>query len=225
MSSTTTCPACYASLVTEARYCHRCGRALAGHGTAERGPWLIAWGLVALALGGIVYFVLTANTGQERPDMANTGAPGPAAGAGAPPDINKMCPRARFLRLNDRIMSAWTGNDTAMALRFAPMAVQAYGMLDEYDPDVRYHAGEIMLRMGQVAKALALADTIQSEVKDHLFGDMLRAEAAQAKGDRELLERSRRAFLAHYPAQMASGRPEYQEHRGMLDEFRKQAQP
>jgi hypothetical protein len=104
------------------------------------------------------------------------------------------------------------------------MAIQAYGMLDSYDPDVRYHAGAIHIRLGQYREALAIADTIQAEARDHLFGDLLRAEVAQAKGEQAALTRSRRAFLDHYDGQMAAGRTEYQEHRALLDEFRRQAQ-
>lgn len=156
--------------------------------------------------------------------MANTGASGPAASSGAPPDISQMTPRERFLRLQDRIMAATQQGDSATARRFAPMAIQAYGMLDSYDPDVRYHAGAMHIQLGQYREALALADTIQAEAKDHLFGDLLRADAAQAKGDQALLRRSRRAFLDHYDGQMAAGRTEYQEHRALLDDFRSQAQ-
>jgi len=221
MTTPSACPACYATLNAEARYCHRCGRAVAGEG--ERAPWIIAWALVLLALGGIVYFVATKGNAAARPEMANTGAPLAGGAAGAPPDISQMSPRERFLRLSDRIMSAAAQGDTATANRFAPMAVQAYGMLDSYDPDVRFHAGTIYIRLGRYPEALALADTIQAEAKDHLFGDLLRAEAGQASGDRALFDRSRRAFLAHYASQIASGRPEYQDHQAMLDEFRKQA--
>lgn len=223
MTTPVSCPACNATLAPEARYCHRCGRAVTAGGSQERTPWIIAWILVAIALGGITYFVLTKDSGQSRPDMANTGAPGPAASSGAPPDISQMTPRERFLRLHDRVMAAAEQGDSATAQRFAPMAIQAYGMLDSQDPDVRYHVGAIHIRLGQFQEALALADTIQAEAKDHLFGDLLRAEVAQAQGDQPLFEKSRRAFLVHYDGQMAAGRAEYQEHRALLDQFRSQA--
>lgn len=229
MTNPIICPGCHATLVSSARYCHRCGRAVTQGGSRERVPWIIAWTLVAVALGGIVYFVTTKDNAPERPDMANVGtAPGgPTGGAspGTPPDISQMTPRERFLRLSDRIMDAAQKGDSASAARFAPMAITAYGMLDGYDPDVRFHAGVIHLRLGHYAAALALADSIQAEAKDHLLGEMLRAETAQARGDQAALTRSRRAFLAHFDAQIASGRPEYQEHHAMLEEFRKQAGP
>ena len=227
MTSPIVCPGCHASLVAGARYCHRCGRAVTQDGNRERVPWIVAWTLVLVALGGIVYFVLAKDNAPDRPDMANVGAspggPGGGAAGGTPPDISQMTPRERFLRLSDRIMAAAGQGDTAAVARFAPMANAAYGMLDGYDPDVRFHAGVIHIQQGQYAQALALADTIQTEAKDHLLGEILRAQTAQARGDRAALTRSRRAFLQHFDAQMASGRPEYQEHRTMLEEFRKQA--
>lgn len=231
MTAPAVCPACHSPLAIDARYCHRCGRALTPGGSAERMPWIVAWGLVFLALGGITYFVVTKNGAQNRPDMANTGAAGPATGTGAggaqqaggaPPDISQMTPRERFLRLNDRIMSAAQDGDSATAQRFAPMAIAAYGMLDSYDPDVRFHVAEIHISLGQYAEALALADTIQVEAKDHLFADLLRAEVARIRGDRAALDRSQRAFLQHFDAQMATGRPEYQEHGQMLRESQRQ---
>lgn len=222
-----TCPACKAPLTHDARYCHRCGRAATATTSGERLIWSAAWTLVALSIGGIGYVAYTKSTAPARPDMANTGAsrpPGPTGGGGAPPDISQMTPRERFLRLHDRIMAAFESADTATALRFAPMALAAYGMLESRDPDVRYHAGAIQIRLGDYRAALALADTIQAEAKDHLFADLLRAEAAQASGDQGGFDRSRRAFLAHYDAQLATQRPEYEEHLSMLEDFKKQAE-
>jgi hypothetical protein len=230
MTTPTSCPACDAPLAADAKYCHRCGRAVTAGGSAERTPWLIAWGVVALCLAGIVYFVTHKPGEQARPDMANTGAPaaaggGPSGGAGQPPDISQMTPKERFLRLHDRIMSAAGQGDSATVTRFAPMALAAYGMLDTIDNDLRYHAAAIHLRLGDYSEALALADTIQVTAKHHLFADMLRAEVAQARGDRAGFARSRQDFLAHYDAELALKRPEYQEHQAMLDAFKRQTAP
>ena len=226
------CSACHALLAGEARYCHRCGRAVTATESGERLVWSAAWILVVLSIGGIGYVAYSKSRAPDRPDMANTGASrsaetngsgaAPSSG-GAPPDISQMTPRERFFRLHDRIMAAMEQGDTAAGKRFAPMALAAYGMLDSLDPDVRYHAGAIHIRLGQYPAALALADTIQAEAKDHLFADLLRAEAAQASGDKVGLERSRRAFLAHYDAQLATERPEYEEHLAMLEDFKRQA--
>ena len=228
-TDSSTCPACHAPLTEGARYCHRCGRAAVG-GSVDRAPWIMAWALVALSLGGIGWFVATKDARAAGPDMANAGNAAPVGGqaaGGAPPDISQMTPRERFLRLHDRIMSAVGAGDTATAQRFAPMALQAYGMLDPIDADARYHAGAINIQLGDFPAALALADTIQAGAPAHLFADLLRLEAAQASGDQAQATRAGQSFLRHLDAELQTGRPEYQEHRAMLDQLQQRlsAQP
>ena len=218
------CPACSASLAPDARYCHRCGRALATDRGRERRAWIFAWTLVALALGVIVYYVETGDATASGPDMANAGTSSATEtpAGGQPPDISQMTPRQRFLRLHDRIMDAAEKGDSDTVTRFSPMALAAYGMLDSIDVDARYHAGAIHLRLGEVAAARALADTISREAPDNLLGSLLLAEAAQVGGDLGGFDRARKSFLAHFDAQIRLDRPEYTEHRSMLDELRKE---
>jgi hypothetical protein len=227
MTSPAACPACSAPLAADAKYCHRCGRAVTAGGSAERTPWIFAWTVVAICLAGIVYFVNHKPSAQTGPDMANAGTAGAAgaAGGGAPPDISQMTPRERFLRLHDRIMSAAGQGDTATVARFSPMALTAYTMLDTFDSDLRFHAAAIHLQLRQYPEALALADTIQATARDHLFADMLRAEVAQARGQQAEFARYRRDFLAHYDAELAQKRPEYEEHKAMLEAFKAQGGP
>lgn len=220
MDAPSTCIACHSRLDSEARYCHRCGRAVTAGGAGETVPWIVAWAVVILAVAGIGYFVLTKDVAAARPDMANVGSGGATPAPGAPPDISQMTPEQRFQRLHDRIMTAAQQGDTASALRFAPMAVAAYGMLDRFDANLRYQAGAVMIIQKDYPAALALADSIQAEARDHLLGDMLRADAALASGDQATYQRARKAFLAHYDQQLASGRPEYQEHKAALDAFK-----
>lgn len=225
--ATTACPSCHAPMTPGGRYCHRCGRAVGA--TGDRTIWIIAWSAVALFIGLIAYYVANRTGAVAGPDMANAGNAGAAPGAatgrpGNAPDISQMSPRDRFLRLHDRIMAAAESGDTATAARFTPMAIAAYGMLDSVDVDLRYHAGALYIRSGAYPEALALADTIQAAARDNLLGDILRLEVAQTRGDRALETRARRAFLEHYDAQIALRRPEYEEHRAMLDDLRKKLQ-
>ncbi|TFG51227.1 MAG: hypothetical protein E4H38_02035 [Gemmatimonadales bacterium] len=217
MTETIACRACGVSLLAESRYCHRCGRAISGGGPSERAPWIIAWSLVAIAVTVITWSVL-------KRDGAAAAAPPPPPQAGTPPDISQMSPRERFLRLHDRVLGAAERGDSATVTRFAPLALQAYGMLDAYDDDLRFHAGLIHLRLGETAAATALADTIQAGSPGHLLAEILRAEAAEQAGNRKGFDRSRRAFLDHFDREVASGRPEYTEHRRVLDEFRTRAE-
>jgi len=216
MTETIACRACGASLLPESRYCHRCGRALSGGGPSERTPWIIAWSLVAIAVTVITWSVL------KRDGTAAAAPPPPQADT--PPDISQMSPRERFLRLHDRVLGAAERGDSATVIRFAPMAIQAYTMLDAYDDDLRFHAGLIHLQVGETAAAIALADTIQAGSPGHLLAQILRADAAKQAGDPRAYDRSRRAFLAEFDREIASGRPEYTEHRNVLDDFRARAE-
>lgn len=227
----TSCPSCHAPLTLGGRYCHRCGRAVGAR--SERSIWIVAWTTVAIFIAVIVYYVNRKPVDVAGPDMANAGNAAEGAGGaapaggtrpGAPPDISQMSPRERFLRLHDRVMGAAQSGDTATANRFAPMAIAAYGMLDSVDVDARYHAGALYIRIGNTGAALALADTIQAESKDNLMAELLRIEVAQAGKNQTAEKKARTAFLAHYDAQLALKRPEYEEHKVMLADLRKQLQ-
>ena len=118
-------------------------------------------------------------------------------------------------------MAAAQSGDTATATRFLPMALAAYGMLDEVDPDLRYHQGTLQIRAGNYPAALALADTIQTESPDNLLADLLRIEVAEAGTDSAARGRAARNFLSHYDRQIALPRPEYRDHRAMLEDMKR----
>jgi hypothetical protein len=160
--------------------------------------------------------------------MANTGAGGPGGGPGGAtgpaPDISAMTPRERFDRLFNRIMQAAERGDSVEVQRFTPMALGAYQQLESPDADARYHAAVIHLGVGDVAPALALADTILRESPGHLFGYVIRGTAARFQQNRAAQTRADRDFLAHYNTEMGSKRVEYLEHRPALEEFRSEAE-
>ncbi|MGH7515934.1 MAG: double zinc ribbon domain-containing protein [Gemmatimonadales bacterium] len=219
------CGHCGASVVAGARYCHRCGRPVgaAAPRRSDRIPWLIAAALVVLLVGGIVARVQRGTPAPVVPDMANPGTPGAGGGraAGRAPDISQMSPRERFDRLFNRVVAAAERADTTEVLRFVPMALGAYEQLDRRDADARYHAAVLLLETGQLDEAAALADTILSESPDHLFGFVIRATMADRRGDSAAGRRAREEFGRRYAAELARGRPEYEEHRAALDAFRK----
>lgn len=227
-SATTACSACRAPLTPGARYCHRCGRAAGGGGQKERTAWILAWITVALFLALIIYYVNRGPSAPAGPDMANAGNVGAQAGqagqAGQAPDISQMSPEERFLRLHDRVMAAAGTGDTATVTRFSPMAITAYGMVEAPSLDVRYHAAALYSRIGDYAHALALADTIQAAAADNLLADLIRVEVSQARADRTGEQQATRAFLQHYERQISLKRPEYEEHREMLENLRRQLQ-
>jgi hypothetical protein len=233
------CTGCRADLSPQARFCHRCGRpagADAGHpaGAAlparERTAWLVA-GVLCVALIAAIVFRVWHPPAPVAPDMANAGAAsaqelgsqGPLP-AGPAPDISRMTPRERFDRLFNRIMQASESGDSAQVLRFTPMALGAYAQLDSADADARYHAAALRLQVGDVPGALALADTILARTPGHLFGYIVRGDAADMQGDTATSRRARQDFLAHYAAEMRAGRVEYREHAAVIGEFKQQAE-
>jgi hypothetical protein len=231
------CAHCQAQLSPGARFCHRCGQPAPGATPAraaaarERVAWRVAGVVCVILVGAIIVKVTRGAPAPVTPDMANTGASsGEASGpvraggaAGAAPDISQMSPRERFDRLFNRIMQAAEQGDSAQVERFTPMALGAYAQLDSVDIDARYHAAVLRIQSGDLAGAVALADTIQAESPGHLFSYLIRGTAAEARGDTAARARAARDFLAHYDAEMKANRPEYLEHRPALDEFKRQA--
>ena len=156
--------------------------------------------------------------------MANAGNAGTASGlSGSAPDISKMSPEERFDRLFDRVVRAGENGDTLTVQQFSPMALGAYAMLDSANSDLRFHAALVHLAVGDLAPALALADTILAQTPGHLFGFVIRGEVAERQNQAAALTQSYRDFLAHYDAELRTGRAEYAEHKPILDDFRVRA--
>jgi hypothetical protein len=219
------CTVCGKPLSPGAKFCHACGTPVhgaadspAGRGPVNPIPWVIAAAAVVVAL-------LVLGVAQLR--TASAGAPAaqaPAAGAmGAPVDLSQMTPRDAADRLFNRIMTAYENGAKDTAQFFAPMALQAYGMVDSLDADARYHVGLIDLVTADYPGTLAQADTIARSVPGHLYASVLRAEVARARGDSAALRRAQAAFLEHYDAESRANRPEYAQHPGVLDRFRAEA--
>jgi hypothetical protein len=158
-------------------------------------------------------------------DSSFTGATPPASvaplSAAAPelPDLSTMTPRERFDRLFNRIMRSAESGDENSVGTFAPMALQAYGMLDTIDADARYHAALIMLHTGDVDGARALADTISKLQPGHLFGTVIRGTIARFQQDQKALDAAYGEFLKNYDRETAAARQEYGEHPRALKDF------
>ncbi len=228
------CEHCSAELSSRARFCHRCGRpvtpdaARPGAPRPERAAWTVAGALAILLVGAIVWRVQRGTPAPVIPDMANPGAQGaPFAGgrpAGPAPDISAMSPRERFDRLFNRVMSAAERGDSATVATFTPMALGAYGQLDTVDTDARYHAALLLLQVGAVPEALAVADTIEATQPGHLFGFLIRGSAADLAQSDTMRRQAYRDFLAHLGTEEKANRPEYREHQPAIDAFRQEAE-
>ena len=121
-------------------------------------------------------------------------------------------------------MRASEAGDTGTVERFSPMALGAYGMLPAVNADLRFHAALLHLAVSDYPAASALADTILAQSPGHLFGYIIRGDVADRENKLRLLNQAYRDFLAHYDAELKSGRPEYTDHKPLLDSFRTRAQ-
>ena len=210
-----TCHACGTQLSANARYCHKCGAQVGG---AQAAAWRIGlpWGLAGAALGALVTVLA----------MRINGGPGAEPGAPTPvraPDISQMSPEEQANRLFDRVMILAEGGKQDSARFFLPMAISAYGMLPALDADTRYHVGLLQLVGGDVAAALAQADTIQKTTPRHLFGYVLRAHAYQQQGNTQAERRAYADFIRNEAAELARNRPEYTDHKPALTAFHDEA--
>lgn len=218
----TPCKACGTALSRNARFCSRCGQAAGSARAAPAGdrlPWLLA-GASLVALLAVILFRLI---GQGPPTAGADAAPAAALPADAPPDISAMSPRERFNRLYNRVMQAAQSGDEATVARFTPMALMAYAQLDTIDADARYHAALLEVHTNEVDAARAQGDTILRQTPGHLFGYIIQGTVARFRKDEKALDRAYGGFLEHYDAEMKADRPEYQEHRRSLDDFRSAA--
>ncbi len=181
--------------------------------------------MVGGVLALVAAFGLGVLVGKEGGGRVPAEAPAAEADAApTPPDISNMSPRERFDRLYERVMRASSGGDAATLQRFAPMAIQAYGMLDSVDVDARYDVAVIKLHVGDIAGAKALADSMIRADRTHLFGYMIRFTVGRFGGDSASAKSAAAAFLANYEAEVRKGRPEYEKHKTALENFKRQAE-
>lgn len=206
-------------------FCVHCGAAAAGtavaSGTAPGGSAFTPWRVVAV-LGMLaavaVIFVVT------RPDGATTSASTAATGTAPPggaPDISNLSPREQFGRLADKIETAMAGGDSATVVRFFPMAEQAFAYLSDStrDNDARFHMALLRVRVGHAPAALAQADTINLKAPKHLLASYIRAIVSDMQNETAAAAKARQTFRDNFAEEVATNRPEYLQHRDMLDQF------
>ncbi|HKC41964.1 MAG TPA: hypothetical protein VKC15_20640, partial [Gemmatimonadales bacterium] len=199
-----------------ARFCHKCGATVA---TAQGTGWRagLPWALAGAALGALVAVALMRGSGPKESDTL-AGPIGIRA-----PDISQLSPEERASRLFNRVMILAEAGKRDSVQFFLPMALGAYAQLPNLDADARYHLGLLLLAGGNVAAALAQADTIQRAVPNHLFIYILRAHAYEALGNAGQEQRAYADFLRHEQAELALQRPEYDDHREALTNFHSEA--
>src|SRR3989454_7640720 len=222
-----TCHACGAPLPRTARFCHKCGAAVAAPSQGSAGwqaglPWAVAGAAVG-ALLTVVALRLGSSSGGGMRESGGVGD-GPAPAARIPaPDISQMSPEEQARRLFDRVVGlAERGVQDSVRL-FLPMALGAYAQLPALDLDARYDIGVLHLAGSDGAGALAQADTILRTVPTHLYGFMLRARAYERAHDRPRAHPAHAGFLRYATAARARRRPEAAEQQNTIDAFHAEA--
>jgi hypothetical protein len=149
---------------------------------------------------------------------ATPGAPSAAAGpfqtnaSGQPPDISQLTPTEAAVRLYNRVMGAHERGQQDTVAIFAPMAMAAYQMIGNLDPDQRYDLGRIGAVSGDTAVARAQADTILARNPNHLLGLILAASAARVRRDTAAAREYQRRLVTAAPGERAKQLPEYVNH-------------
>lgn len=229
------CVQCGAKLPAGARFCTRCGTEAGTAGAAPRNtarrtapasgnpnlPWYLAGGVLLLLIIILVVPIIT-GTGA-RPSDQLMGPAVPMGAAGTPPPLTGT-PREQADRLFDRIMTAAERGDTAEALRFTPMAIDAYGMAAPLDDDGRYHLALVHMIAGNNDAAIATSEQILADNANHLLGLAVAAEASERAGDMDAARTYYNRLLQAYDTEIGRGLPEYEAHMRSMPEFRANAQ-
>lgn len=224
----TSCPECDAEVKPGSRACHECGASLVAAAPKQLNAQAIApWAAIViamLALGVALAALFGQSGGTPAPapfaQPMSSAAPVP----GQPVDLTSMSPREAADRLYNRTMAASEKGDFVEALKFAPMALQAYEGLGTMDNDARYHVALLRLTTEDINGARVQIEMLRQSAPNHLLGFMLEHQIAERSGKKDSAARAYKAFLAAYDAEMAAGRAEYQDHQGSIERFRAAAQ-
>ena len=186
-------------------------------------PWA-ALGIATIALAVALVALFGRGKGAEAPEPLFPPLSSTVPVPGQLPDLASMSPRQAADRLFNRVMAASENGDTAEALKFAPMAIQAYDSLGTLDNDARYHVALLHITAGDIKNARVQIDLLRKTAPNHLLGFMLEHQIAERSGNNDSAARANKAFLAAYDAEIATGRAEYQDHQNTIERFRMAAQ-
>ncbi len=194
----------------------------AGGGASGNLPWWIA----GVSMFGLILVVGINMVRPGAPAAPASGAPGDGtnpAGGQSSLDLSSISPREAADRLFNRVMTTISQGDTAGALAFQPMAVQAYGLVADLDLDGLVHRALLELLVSPEA-AMASAQQVLAVEPDHVLGLGIAADAAVRMGDDARAEELYRHVLRVYDAQAARSLVEYDSHRTVMADVRASAE-
>lgn len=237
------CNKCGAKLAAGVTFCNQCGaKAAAGRGGAAAGeptrreavaaavgggnaPWWIA----GVAMFGLILVVGWSMVRPQEQGAPGGGMTGGAAGGSVDPnspgttDISQMSPREAADRLFDRVMRTISAGDTAGALGFQPMAVQAYELVGDLDLDGMFHMA-LLQQLSDPAAALATAKKMLEAEPDHILGLGMAGEASAAMGEQAAAREHYEHLLRAYDVEFARNLVEYDAHRNLMTQFKATAE-
>lgn len=230
------CNKCGAKLAAGTTYCNQCGARVAGGGggsanvggrgaaAASLGGGNAPWWIAGVAMFGLILVVGWSMVRRQEP-----AAPGGSAGGAVDPgrpattDISQMSPREAADRLFDRVMRTISAGDTAGALGFQPMAVQAYEIVGDLDLDGMFHVA-LLQQLTDPAAALTTAKRMLEVEPDHILGLGMAGEACAAMGEQTTAREYFEHLLRVYDAQFARNLVEYDAHRNLMTQFKATAE-
>ena len=222
------CPSCGTEVKPGSRVCHECGTSLTAPAAPVQwnaqtiAPW-VAIGIATIALAVALVTWFDRSSGAAAPAPMSPPMTSTVPAPGQPVDLASLSPREAADRLFNRVMIANENGNTAEAIKFAPMAIQAYDRLGTLDNDARYHVALIHMTAGDIKSVRVQLDKLRQPVPNHLLGFMLEHQIAERSGNKDSAARAYKAFLAAYDAEIAKGRAEYQDHRSSIERFREAA--
>jgi len=222
------CPSCSTDLLREAKFCHECGAATDTQPAAIWQTWKYILGVivVSVASAGVMFLVHQFSDTEKQvfrpsPQINNTNSPrqsGPAI------DLSTMTPQQAADRLFNRVMAAEERADSQEVMQFAPMALEAYRLVQQPDADVHYHMGLISLALGDTEETRKQLQQIRRYSPNHLLGLHLEFRLAE-RGDAEVSPSDiLKRFAAVYEAEIKSGNREYDAHRRTIVDLRARAE-
>jgi len=189
--------------------------------------WWIAGAAMFILILVVGWSAVRGGGSGSSPSPMSGGQPAAAAGspaAGASSvDLSTMTPREAADRLFNHVMTDVSQGDTADAIAFQPMAVEAYERAEPLDLDGLFHMS-LLQRLTDPAAALATAQRILEKNPDHILGLGAAAEAAAQSGQPELAARYYKHLLEVYDAQAKLDLPGYEAHKSLLSEMKSEAE-
>lgn len=223
------CPSCGESAQPGASFCIFCGTRLHRRrpAAATAGGRRVLWtsgGFAAIVIVGAGFWAMGRDEPVESPPPVPPGGLAPAAGAASQVDLASMTPREAADRLYDRIMRAASAGDTAEALAFLPMALDAYNLVLPLDADGHYHVSLLHALGADYRMAREAADRALADAPNHLLLLGAAARAAIELGDDDGAAAYYARFREAWESEQARGLEEYSMHAIPLGEMRQAAE-